>query len=189
MLNEPFSHVVNVAVPKSHNLIVCFHQLAESLILQGETMPKHHSTDHIGDRVNDGEGRVNSSSCKHREALVTKTPAALLFWKQAHSEVLSQISPVLFISGAKITFPLCVTQTTRRVKTTTALPTTSVPYHLCSWRTPPSAGPRFVSHVPSLYSPFPVSGESQFQNVSDLSRWDHLKPGYLQPSRTNWMPC
>lgn len=33
ILNKSFSHIVEVAVPKSHYTIVCFNQLAEGLIL------------------------------------------------------------------------------------------------------------------------------------------------------------
>lgn len=53
-------------------------------------MSKNHSTDHVRDSMNNGEGRVDSSSCRERQAFISKGLALspLLFWKQDHNDIL-----------------------------------------------------------------------------------------------------
>lgn len=63
---------MKVAVPKSHYIIEGFNQLVEGFIPQGETMSKNHSTNHIGDSMHNGEGRVHSFSCRQRKTLISK---------------------------------------------------------------------------------------------------------------------
>lgn len=84
-------------------------------------------------------------------------------------------APNPFYSVTKVDFTLRVKQAVLCLPPSTV----SMPYPLCLWRTWPGNGPRFVSHAPFLYSPFPVFGEFQFQNASVVSRWDHLRPRYL----------
>lgn len=57
--------MINKAAPKFEEIFCSFNQLVKGLILSGETMSKHDSTNYIWDRMDQRERRIHRFPCNH----------------------------------------------------------------------------------------------------------------------------